>query len=83
MRVEGFIWRKTVKINMRQIETVDVDQTVLGRLLTTGTCGSWARAQLTSHCTPLIGRLSFATRSQRDDTFGCIRLKSKAKPKPR
>ena len=36
MRVEGFIWRKTVEINMRQIETVDVDQTVLGRLLNYG-----------------------------------------------
>jgi uncharacterized membrane protein YdbT with pleckstrin-like domain len=33
----GFITRKSVEMNMRQIESVDVDQSVLGRLLDFGT----------------------------------------------
>ena len=33
----GFIWRRTEEMNMDKVETVDVDQTVLGRLLDYGT----------------------------------------------
>jgi len=29
----GFIWRHTVEMNMDKVESVDVDQTILGRLL--------------------------------------------------
>jgi uncharacterized membrane protein YdbT with pleckstrin-like domain len=29
----GFIWRKTEEMNMDKVETVDIDQTILGRLL--------------------------------------------------
>jgi membrane protein YdbS with pleckstrin-like domain len=33
----GFIWRETEEMNMDKVETVDIDQTVLGRLLDYGT----------------------------------------------
>jgi uncharacterized membrane protein YdbT with pleckstrin-like domain len=33
----GFIKRQSVEMNMRQIESVDVDQSVIGRLLDFGT----------------------------------------------
>jgi uncharacterized membrane protein YdbT with pleckstrin-like domain len=33
----GFIWRQTEEMNMDKVETVDVHQTVLGRLLDYGT----------------------------------------------
>ena len=33
----GFIWRKTEEMNMDKVETVDVDQSILGRLLDYGT----------------------------------------------
>ena len=29
----GFIWRKTEEMNMDKVETVDINQTILGRLL--------------------------------------------------
>jgi uncharacterized membrane protein YdbT with pleckstrin-like domain len=32
----GFIWRHTVEMNMDKVESVDVDQSVLGRLLDYG-----------------------------------------------
>ena len=32
----GFIWRHTVEMNMDKIESVDVDQSILGRLLDYG-----------------------------------------------
>ena len=33
----GFIWRHTVEMNMDKVETVDVDQSILGRILGYGT----------------------------------------------
>jgi uncharacterized membrane protein YdbT with pleckstrin-like domain len=33
----GFIWRETAEMNMDKVETVDVDQSVLGRILDYGT----------------------------------------------
>lgn len=33
----GLIWRRTKEINMEKIESVDVDQTILGRVLGFGT----------------------------------------------
>jgi len=33
----GFVWRKTEEMNMDKVETVDIDQTILGRLLDYGT----------------------------------------------
>jgi len=32
----GLIWRRTVEMNMNKVETVDVDQTIFGRLLNFG-----------------------------------------------
>jgi uncharacterized membrane protein YdbT with pleckstrin-like domain len=32
----GFIWRHTVEMNMDKVESVDVDQSILGRLLNYG-----------------------------------------------
>jgi uncharacterized membrane protein YdbT with pleckstrin-like domain len=34
---KGFIWRRTVEMNMDKVETVNVDQSILGRLLGYGT----------------------------------------------
>ena len=33
----GFIWRYTVEMNMDKVETVNVDQSILGRILGYGT----------------------------------------------
>jgi uncharacterized membrane protein YdbT with pleckstrin-like domain len=33
----GFIWRRTEEMNMDKVETVDVDQSILGRILDYGT----------------------------------------------
>jgi membrane protein YdbS with pleckstrin-like domain len=33
----GFIWRRTEEMNMDKVETVDVDQSILGRILGYGT----------------------------------------------
>ena len=33
----GFIWRHTVEMNMDKVETVNVDQSILGRILSYGT----------------------------------------------
>lgn len=33
----GFIWRQTEEMNMDKVETVDVDQSILGRILGYGT----------------------------------------------
>ena len=32
----GFIWRETEEMNMDKVETVDIDQTILGRILDYG-----------------------------------------------
>lgn len=32
----GFIWRETEEMNMDKVETVDIDQTILGRILRYG-----------------------------------------------
>jgi uncharacterized membrane protein YdbT with pleckstrin-like domain len=33
----GFIWRETEEMNMDKVETVDIDQSILGRVLNYGT----------------------------------------------
>ena len=33
----GFIWRHTVEMNMDKVETVNVDQSIMGRILSYGT----------------------------------------------
>jgi uncharacterized membrane protein YdbT with pleckstrin-like domain len=37
----GFVWRETEEMNMDKVETVDVDQSVLGRILDYGIIRVW------------------------------------------
>src|SRR5215475_2997379 len=52
----GFIRRHTVEMNMDKVESVDVDQSILGRMSITATSRSAERARASSRCTISLHR---------------------------
>ena len=62
----GFIQRHTVEINMDKIESVDVDQGIMGRAFNYGDVRSEEPDRHLSHCVRSTVRLSSAMRLRRD-----------------